>query len=68
MAMTKKDYELVAKALANQRANVFVSSAISCRIIDETIEGIAAHFALMNANFNKDTFMEAAHHGKSCDT
>ena len=68
MAMTRKDYELVARALANQRANVFSSSAISCRVIDETIEGIAAHFALFNEKFNKDTFMEAADHGKSCDT
>ena len=68
MAMTRKDYELVAKALSNQRENVFSSSEISCRVIDETIEGIAAHFALMNDKFNKDTFMEAAAHGTSRNT
>lgn len=65
MAMTKKDYELVAKALLNQRQSVFSSKAVSCRVIDESIETIAAHFALFNDKFNKDIFFEAAGHGKS---
>lgn len=68
MAMTRKDYELVAKALKSQRENVFSSSAISCRVLDEAAEGIAAHFALLNDNFKKDLFLEAAGYGESSHT
>lgn len=63
MAMTKKDYELVATALANQRSSITNRVTVEFKTLDETIETIGAHFALMNDKFNKDTFMEAAHHG-----
>jgi len=66
--MTRKDYTLIAKALLSQRDNVFSSSQVSCRVIDESIESLAAHFALMNDNFKKDVFMEAAGYGKSSNT
>jgi hypothetical protein len=65
MAMTKKDYELVAKALNNQRTNIITRSSIQCSVMDETAETMAAHFALMNDKFNKDIFLEAAGHGTS---
>ena len=68
MAMTKKDYVLVARALAIQRENIITRSSVQCSIIDETIETLAAHFALVNDNFNKDVFLEAASHGESSDT
>ncbi len=61
--MTKKDYELVAKALANQRGSISHRVTIEFQCLDDTIENIAAHFALMNDNFKKNTFMEAAGHG-----
>ena len=64
MAMTKKDYELVAKALANQRGSITHRITVEFKTLDETIETIAAHFALMNDKFNKDIFMDAAHHGE----
>ena len=63
MAMTKKDYVLVAKALKSQKENIMLSSSIQTRIVDETIETMAAHFALVNDNFNRDVFLEAAGHG-----
>jgi 3-oxoacyl-[acyl-carrier-protein] synthase III len=65
MAMTKKDYELVAKALRTQKEAIVTRSNIQSRIIDETAETMAAHFALMNDKFNKDTFLEAAGHGEN---
>lgn len=68
MAMTKKDYALVAKALANQRANISNRVGIEMSTLDESIETIAAHFALMNDKFNKDIFLEAAEHGESSNT
>lgn len=58
--MTKKDYELVAKALKTQREEIMTRSSIQCRIVDETAETLAAHFALMNDKFNKDIFLEVA--------
>ncbi len=64
MAMTRKDYELVAKALANQRGSIIMLTAVKVETLDDTIENIAAHFALMNDKFDKNTFMEAAHHGE----
>ena len=73
MAMTRKDYELVAKALANQREAIVCLTATKMATLDESIETIAAHFALMNdlqrsPKFNKDAFMEAAHYGESSNT
>ena len=67
MTMTRKDYQLVAQALKTQRENVFSSSAISCRVIDETIEGIAAHFSLMHDRFDAATFKKAAGYGEDND-
>ena len=64
MAMTKKDYELVAKALANQRGSIVMRTDVKMGVLDETIENMAAHFALMNDKFNKETFMGAAEHGQ----
>lgn len=68
MAMTKKDYEMVATALANQRQSISKRVDIELTTIDATIEGIAAHFALMNNKFNSEAFMEAARHGKGSNT
>jgi hypothetical protein len=68
MAMTKKDYMLIAAALRNQRENIVTRSSIQCSVVDETAETMAAHFALMNDKFNKDTFLEAAGHGESSNT
>lgn len=65
MAMTRKDYALVAKALANQRESISNRVTIEFRTLDETIENMAAHFALMNDSFKKDVFMEAAGYGES---
>ena len=65
MAMTRKDYELVAKALSNQRLKIRDRTSIEYTTLDETVETMAAHFALMNDNFKKDVFMEAASHGES---
>ena len=65
MAMTKKDYQLIATALANQRGAIDHRLTIEFKTLDETIENIAAHFALMNDKFNKEIFLEASDHGKS---
>jgi hypothetical protein len=65
MSMTKKDYELVAKALFNQRDSIEKRIDIEYQTLDATIETMAAHFALMNEKFNKDTFLEWSGHG-SC--
>lgn len=65
MAMARKDYQLVARALRSQREAVITRSSIQCSIIDETAECLAANFALMNENFKKDAFLEAAGHGES---
>lgn len=65
MAMTRKDYDLVAKALANQRGSIEHRKGIEINTLDETIENIAAHFALMNDKFNKDIFLEVSNHGKN---
>lgn len=64
MAMTRKDYELVALSLANQRANIAAQSLIEIKVLDKTIETLAATFALVHDNFKKDVFMEKAHHGQ----
>lgn len=68
MAMTKKDYVLVARALKTQRESIITRSSIQCTVVDETIETMAAHFALLYDNFNKDVFMEAAGYGESSNT
>ncbi len=65
MAMTKKDYQLIATALSNQRGSITHRVTVEFKTLDETIETIAAHFALMNDKFNKEIFLEAADHGKS---
>jgi hypothetical protein len=65
--MTRKDYVLVAKALKAQKEQIITTSSVQTRIIDETIETLAAHFALVNDNFKKETFMEAAGHGTDSD-
>lgn len=59
MAMTKKDYELIASALRAQKEAIATRSNIQSRIVDETAETMAAHFALLNDKFNKDTFLKA---------
>ena len=64
MAMTKKDYQLVATALCNQKESILNQSVDACKVVDDTTEILAAHFALMNDKFNKDTFLEAAGHGQ----
>jgi hypothetical protein len=60
MAMTRKDYELVAKAFAAQREDIRKRGTIALRTLDMSIETMAAHFALMNDNFKKDIFLEKA--------
>ena len=65
MAMTKKDYELVAKALSNQRGSITHRITVEFKTLDETIENMAAHFALMNEKFNAETFKEAAGYGEN---
>ena len=52
MAMTKKDYELIASALRAQKEAIATRSNIQSRIVDETAETMAAHFALLNDKFN----------------
>lgn len=64
MAMTKKDYTLLAKALSNQRDNIEAKAKIETETLDETVETIAAHLSLMYDNFKKDVFMEEAGHGQ----
>lgn len=68
MAMTRKDYELVARALNNQRGTISNRVGIEMATLNESIETIAAHFALMNDKFNKDTFLEAAGHGEDSNS
>ena len=60
MAMTKADYQLVAKALAEQRRTICAEFAIKLKCIEETTETMAAFFALKHENFKKDVFLEAA--------
>lgn len=67
MAMTKKDYELVAHAFAAQRSDIKKRGNIALRTLDQSIETMAAHFALMNDKFNKDTFLQASHHEQDTD-
>lgn len=68
MAMTKKDYVLVANAIKAQKERMHAEFRIEAKAMDDFAETMAAHFALVNDNFNKDTFLEAADHGKSSDT
>jgi hypothetical protein len=60
MAMTRKDYVLVAKAFASQRDDIKKRGTIALRTLEQSIETMAAHFALVNDNFNKEVFLEAA--------
>lgn len=60
MAMTKKDYQLVASAIKSQRERLDHEFRIQGQAMDDFAETMAAHFALVNDNFKKDIFMEAA--------
>lgn len=68
MAMTKKDYVLVANAIKAQKERMHSEFRIEERAMDDFAETMAAHFALVNENFNKDIFLEAAGHAKSSST
>lgn len=63
MAMTKKDYILVASAIKAQKERMHDEFRINAEAMDDFAETMAAHFALVNDNFNKDIFLEAAAHG-----
>ena len=65
MAMTRKDYELVAHAIKAQKERMHESFRIESVAMDDFAETMAAHFALVNDNFKKDVFLEAAGHGES---
>lgn len=58
--MTKKDYQLVASAIKSQRERLDQEFRIQGKAMDDFAETMAAHFALVNDNFHKDIFMEAA--------
>lgn len=60
MGMTRKDYQLIAKALAAQKESIDQQAHIERKGVQKTAETIAAYLALSNENFNKDTFLEAA--------
>jgi len=68
VAMTKKDYVLVASAIKSQKERMHAEYRINEDAMNDFAETMAAHFALVNDNFNKDIFLEAAGHGKSSDT
>ena len=65
MAMTKKDYTLVANAIKAQKQRMHDEFRINSEAMDDFAKTMAAHFALVNDNFNADVFMEAAGHGES---
>ncbi len=67
MAMTRRDYHLVAKALAERRRVCREEAKLKAEAIDEAIETVAAFFALHNDNFKRDVFLEVAF-GKDSDT
>lgn len=64
MAMTKKDYELVAYAIKAQKQRMNEKFRIESVAMDDFAETMAAHFALVNDKFNKDTFFKAVGHGE----
>ncbi len=64
MAMTKKDYVLVASAIKAQKERMHAEFRIEAKAMNDFAETMAAHFALTNDNFNKDIFLEAAGHGE----
>ncbi len=64
MAMTKKDYQLVAHAIKAQRERLHSEYRIQSDAMDDFAETMAAHFALVNDNFKKDVFLEAAGYGQ----
>jgi hypothetical protein len=68
MAMTKKDYTLVANAIKAQKQRMHEHFRVEAVAMDDFAETMAAHFALVNDNFNAEVFLEAAGHGKSSDT
>jgi hypothetical protein len=66
--MTKKDYELVAVAIKAQKERMHDEFRINSEAMDDFAETMAAHFALVNDNFKKDIFLEAAGHGESSNS
>lgn len=67
MAMTKKDFELVAKALREQRRHFHQKFNMEMEAMDHMTQTMAAYFALMYDNFKKDQFLEAAKFGEDPD-
>lgn len=69
--MTRKDYQIVARALAAQRWHLYDDKALNTvfgirralLILDMTVETVAAHFALTNNRFDVDKFKEACAYG-----
>lgn len=59
---------LVAKAIKAQKERMDEKFRVESEAMDDFAETMAAHFALVNDNFNKDTFLEAAGHGESSST
>lgn len=65
MAMTKKDYTTVARAIREQRARYKEQYKLNTQGMDDFAETMAAHFALLNDNFKKDLFLkEASEYGE----
>lgn len=60
MAMTKKDYELIAKAFSATRKATRNYGNPGLRTLDVAIETMAALIAMTHDNFNKDIFLRAA--------
>lgn len=60
MAMTKKDYELIAQAFSATRKATRNHGNPGLRTLDVAIETMAALIAMTHDNFNKDIFLEAA--------
>jgi hypothetical protein len=67
VAMTKKDYVLVAKAIKAQKERMDEKFRVESEAMDDFAETMAAHFSLVNENFNAEVFLEAAGHGESSD-
>lgn len=60
MAMTKKDYQVLASAFAVQRRAIADRESIALQTLDDTIDTIAAHLVLLNDRFNVERFLEVA--------
>jgi hypothetical protein len=59
MAMTKKDYELIAKAFSATRKATRKHGNPGLRTLDVAIETMAALIAMTHDNFKKDVFLRA---------